>query len=168
MPLRTAFQWTFPARVVREPFRLRFVTRQSYHQSLSGWGIELPLPSTLIGNPNGTSLGPLDQVAASLIEWADSPGGRADWKKKNPLIPPEPGQFVLWLSRQWNALQSYDNCTRPKMSTTYIQTSEEEWTCTLSGCIVRYLTGAFFSNHERWQSHHDGSVFSDKEKALLS
>lgn len=38
-----------------------------------------------------------------------------DWKQKEKkidlLFKPEPGQFVLWLSRQWSALNPYEDCT---------------------------------------------------------
>lgn len=52
--------------------------------------------------------------AVSLIDRSYTPGG-LQWLKthppqKNLLFKPEPGQFVLWLSRQWSALNPYEDC----------------------------------------------------------
>lgn len=48
---RTAFQLTFPT-CVRLVVGAQFVMRQRRHQSLSARGIELPMPSTLMGDPH--------------------------------------------------------------------------------------------------------------------
>lgn len=53
--------------------------------------------------------------AVSLIDRSYAPGGLQWLKNKKKkridlLFKPEPGQFVLWLSRQWSALNPYEDC----------------------------------------------------------
>lgn len=87
--------------------------KQRYHQSLSAGNIELPLLSTLMGNPHRDWLAHLIKCSEphrQIIYTRGTSMTENPPPQKNLLFKPEPGQFVLWLSRQWSALNPYEDC----------------------------------------------------------
>lgn len=85
--------------------------------------------------------------AVSLTDRSYAPGG-LHWlktKKKNLLFKPEPGQFVLWLSRQWSALNPYEDCAAVgpswtpnhtvKMRTCPLSRSRWRWGAPCEKCV---------------------------------
>lgn len=94
--------------------------------------------------------------AVSLIDRSYAPEGLY-WlktKKKNLLFKPEPGQFILWLSRQWNTLNPCEDCAAagPEMNTK--SHTEDENMPTQQVAVVELGAPGVrsdSSNHERWQ-----------------
>lgn len=84
---------------------VQFLMKHYYHQSLSAEGIELPLLPTLMGNPYRDRLPHLIKCSEPCRQIICTRG-----TTKNLLFKTEPGQFILWLSRQWNASNPYENC----------------------------------------------------------
>lgn len=93
--------------------------KQNYHQSLSARSIQLPSLGTLMGNPQKRQAGPLDQVRWGLDHTACRGGTLLAGGRKKSHSKLEPGQFVLWLSRQWNVLNPCEDllCCGPEKNT---------------------------------------------------
>ena len=100
--------------------------------------------------------------AVSLIDTSYAQGGLSPTennKKKNLLFKPEAGQFVLWLSRQWSALNPYEDCAAegPRVEDQITRWRWEHaqsagWGGDVGGPLWwEMCLTSDFSNHERWQ-----------------
>lgn len=118
-----AFQLTSPmcctccVRVyVRMGGGVQFVMKQAYHQSLSAASMELPFAFHFDGyNPNRDRPAHLikrSEPHRQIICTGETSmiGEERKKRRRNLSFKPEPGQFVLWLSRQWSALNSCEDC----------------------------------------------------------
>lgn len=87
--------------------------------------------------------------AVSLVDRSYAPGVQ----QKDLLFKPEPGQFVLWLSRHWSASNPYEIC-----SAVGHQITQWSWEHAHSagwggdgGPLWDMCLTPDFSKHERWQ-----------------